>query len=86
MKLWDRLTVYLYHGQLQIDNNLVENTLRPIALGRENMFFAGSHESVQNAAMLFSLLGTCPGGTPQLNNVPSHQWLQDVLVGRPRLN
>lgn len=74
LKLWDRLTVYLYHGQLHIDNNLVENTIRPIALGRKNYLFAGSHEAAQHAAMLYSLLGTC-----QRNGVPPHRWLEDVL-------
>jgi transposase len=36
LKLWDRLTLYLFHGQLQINNNLIENLIRPIALGRKN--------------------------------------------------
>ncbi len=73
-KLWDRLTVYLYHGHLQIDNNLIENAIRPIALGRKNFLFAGSHAAAQNAAMLYSFLGSC-----QRNNVQPHQWLADVL-------
>jgi hypothetical protein len=52
--LWDKLTVYLYHGQLQLDNNWCENLIRPIALGRKNYLFSGSHAAAQNAAMLYS--------------------------------
>jgi transposase len=75
LNLWERLTVYLYHGALQIDNNLIENSIRPIALGRKNFLFAGSHAAAQNAAMLYSFLGSC-----QRNNVPSQLWLSDVLT------
>src|SRR5690606_36637954 len=41
---WDALSAYLYDGNLQIDNNLVENAIRPIALGRKNYLFSVSHE------------------------------------------
>jgi transposase len=75
LKLWNRLTVYLYHGALQIDNNLIENTIRPIALGRKNYLFSGSHAAAQQAAMLYSFLGSC-----QRNNIEPHQWLSDVLA------
>ncbi len=74
LKLWDRLTVYLYHGQLRIDNKLIENTIRPIALGRKNYLFAGSHAAAKNAAIIYSLLGSC-----QLNGVNPQEWLEDVL-------
>jgi len=75
LKLWDKLTVYLYHGQLLIDNNGVENVIRPIALRRKNFLFAGSHSAAQNAAMLHSFLGSC-----QHNNLNPHEWLSDVLT------
>uniref|UniRef100_UPI0036F3D6B0 IS66 family transposase n=1 Tax=Xanthocytophaga flava TaxID=3048013 RepID=UPI0036F3D6B0 len=75
LKLWDKLTVYLYHGQLQIDNNLIENCIRPIALGRKNHLFAGSYSAAQNAAMLYSFLGSC-----QRNNLNRHEWLSDILA------
>ncbi|MBC7920428.1 MAG: transposase [Ferruginibacter sp.] len=64
-KLWDRLTIYLYHGELQIDNNLIENCIRPIALGRKNYLFCGSYAAAQNTAILYSFLSSC-----QRNNVP----------------
>ena len=50
---------YLKDGQLEIDNNLAENAIRPIAIGRKNYLFAGSHEGARRAAMLYSFLGTC---------------------------
>ncbi len=46
----DALKLYTTDGKLQIDNNLPENAIRPIALGRKNYLFAGSHEASQNAS------------------------------------
>ena len=57
--LWDSLQSYLYDGDLHIDNNLVENSIRPNALGRKNYLFAGSHEGAHRTAMFYSFLGTC---------------------------
>ena len=56
---WDALSAYLYDGSLRIDNNLVENAIRPIALGRKNYLFAGSHEAAQRAAMIYSFCAIC---------------------------
>lgn len=56
---WDKLKSYTADGKLEIDNNLVENAIRPVALGRKNYLFAGSHESAQRAAMIYSLLSCC---------------------------
>ena len=72
--LWPRLTRYTQHGQVEIDNNLVENSIRPVALGRKNYMFAGSHEAAQQAAMIYSFLGTC-----KINNVEPFGWMKGVL-------
>lgn len=56
---WTTLQVYLTDGRLEIDNNLVENAIRPVALGRKNWLFCGSHEGAKRAAMILSLVGTC---------------------------
>jgi hypothetical protein len=56
---WDKLVIYTTDGRLNIDNNPVENSIRPVALGRKNHLFAGSHEAAQRSAMLYSLMGTC---------------------------
>jgi len=53
------LSLYAYDGQFEIDNNLVENTIRPIALGRKNYLFAASHRTAKNLAVLYSMVGTC---------------------------
>ncbi|HEU4607934.1 MAG TPA: IS66 family transposase, partial [Chitinophagaceae bacterium] len=58
LKRWKKLCTYTNDGILQIDNNLVENSIRPVALGRKNYLFAGSHERAQDAAMLYSLFAT----------------------------
>lgn len=72
--LWNRLTRYIDNGQVEIDNNLIENSIRIVALGRKNYLFAGSHEAAQQAAMIYSFLGTC-----KINNVEPLGWLKDVL-------
>ena len=51
LNLWHRLERYLLDGLLEIDNNLVENSIRPMALGRKNYLFAGNHQAAQNAAI-----------------------------------
>lgn len=71
---WQKLNVYTQEGYLPIDNNLVENSIRPIAIGRKNWLFAGSHEAAQRSAMLYSLFATC-----KLHNIEPMTWLTEVL-------
>lgn len=75
LQRWDKLMVYTTDGKLQIDNNLVENAIRPVALGRKNYLFAGSHNGARRAAMLYSLLGTC-----KINGINPYEWLSDILT------
>jgi len=75
---WDKLIYYASDGEVEIDNNLVENAIRPVALGRKNYLFAGSHEAAQRAAMVYSLLATC-----KKNDIEPYQWLKDVLTKIP---
>lgn len=72
---WQKLNVYTQEGFLPIDNNLVENSIRPIAIGRKNWLFAGSHEAAGRSAMLYSLFATC-----RLHNIEPLQWLTEVLA------
>jgi transposase len=74
IKLWDELQNYLLDGNLEIDNNLVENAIRPLALGRKNYLFAGSDDGAVNIAMYRSFFGTC-----RLNDIDPHAWLLYVL-------
>ena len=71
---WENLTRYLDHGFLQIDNNLVENAIRPTVLGRKNYLFSGSHEAAQRSAMFYSFIGSC-----KMNGINPEEWLADVL-------
>lgn len=78
MPRWDNLLAYLYDGLLEIDNNLVENAIRPNALGRKNYLFAGNHKCAQRAAMFYSFFGTC-----KRNDINPFEWLKDVLERLP---
>lgn len=71
---WERLSKYTEKGMLSIDNNPVENSIRPVALGRKNYLFAGSHEAAKRSGMLYSLLGTC-----KMHAVEPYTWLREVL-------
>lgn len=71
---WEELSGYLHDGILEIDNNLVENAIRPVALGRKNYLFAGSHKAAQRAAMIYSFFSICK--SHQINPC---QWLTYVL-------
>lgn len=75
---WDELMVYTIDGKLNIDNNPVENSIRPVALGRKNYLFAGSHEAAQRSAMFYSLLGTC-----KMHVINPFIYLKDVLSRIP---
>jgi transposase len=56
---WDKLSVYLRDGRVQIDNNLVENTIRPSAIGKKNWLFMGDPKSGDRAATFYTLIGNC---------------------------
>ena len=71
---WKELMIYAGDGKLNIDNNPVENSIRPVAIGRKNYLFAGSHEAAGRSAMLYSLLGTC-----KLHGINPFLWLRDTL-------
>ena len=57
--IYHKLTRYHLDGKLKMDNNLGENAIRPIALGRKNWLFCGNHGSAENAAIMYSMLGCC---------------------------
>ncbi len=78
LKIWQNLKLYIDDGRFEIDNNNIENAIRPLAIGRKNYLFAGSHESAQNIALFYSFFATC-----KKNNVNPHTWLCDVLNRLP---
>jgi len=72
---WPRLERYLTDGTLEIDNNLVENAIRPIALGRKNYLFAGSHKAAVRAAAIYTLVANA-----KLCHIEPFAYLRDVLT------
>ncbi len=78
---WDMLSEYLRDGNLQIDNNLIENAIRPVALGRKNWLFAGSHEAAQRAAIIYSFFAIC-----KKHEVNPFQWLKHTLMNIASIN
>ncbi|MDO3615299.1 IS66 family transposase [Ralstonia pseudosolanacearum] len=72
---WDALTLYCDDGAVEIDNNLAENALRCVALGRKNFLFAGSDSGGERAAAMYGLIGTC-----KLNGIDPRAYLTYVLT------
>ena len=78
LKRWGPLTQFLDNGQLPIDNNWIENLIRPIAIGRNNWLFAGSLRAGQRAAAVMSLIQSA-----KLNGHDPYAYLKDVLARLP---
>jgi transposase len=78
LKRWTSLSRYADTGHLPIDNNPVENCIRPIALGKKNWLFVGSERAGHRAAALQTLLGTA-----KLNGLNPAEWLKDTLEKLP---
>jgi transposase len=79
--LFHRLSRYHLDGRYRIDNNPVENALRPLALGRKNYLFCGNHDAAENAAIMYSLFGCC-----KASDVNPREWLTDILTKIPEYN
>jgi hypothetical protein len=74
LSIWKNIKRYTTDGRFLIDNNLIENSIRPLALGRKNYLFAGSHQSAQHIAMFYSFFATC-----KINGIEPLEWLTGVL-------
>jgi transposase len=74
----NRMLHYLTDGRFHPDTNLIENSIRPIAVGRKNYLFAGSHDAAQWAAMFYSFFACC-----KINQVNPNEWLLDVMKRLP---
>ena len=75
---WDNMMECLKDGRLLWDNNLAENVIRPIALGRKNYLFCGNHEAAVNMSVICSLLATC-----KAHDVNPREYLNDVIARMP---
>ena len=72
--IFPKLSRYHLNGRYRLDNNLVENAIRPLAIGRKNYLFCGNSDAAIRAAMVYSLLGSCKAA-----GVNPAEWLEDVL-------
>ena len=72
--LLPRLGRYVLDGRYNIDNNGIENAIRPLALGRKNFLFAGNHDAAIRAAIVYSLFSCCKAA-----GINTRSWLEDVL-------
>jgi transposase len=76
--LWPTLTLYLQQGQLEIDNNLVENAIRPTALGKKNWLFFGEADAGERGAILYTIVECC-----RRRGLDPYAYLRDVLTRLP---
>jgi transposase len=76
LSLWSKLTLFLKHPELELSNNLAENSMRPIAIGRKNWLHLGSKEAGPKIAAIFSVVESC-----RRLGVPIRKYLAHVLPG-----
>ena len=76
--LLPRLSRYVLDGRYNIDNNGIENAIRPLALGRKNYLFAGNHDAAVRAAIVYSLFSCCKAA-----DIDTRTWLEDTLRRLP---
>lgn len=77
---WPKLTVFLKHGDVPLDNNRVENAIRPFAVGRKGWLFSDTVPGAKASANLFSLVETC-----KANGIEPHAYLSMLFTRLPRL-
>jgi transposase len=76
LSLWSKLILFLKHPKLELSNNLAENSMRPVAIGRRNWLHLGSKEAGPKIAAIFSVVESC-----RRLNIPIRRYLADVLPG-----
>jgi transposase len=76
---WAAFERFLEHGEVEIDNNLVENAIRPTAVGKKNWLFFGSDQAGARNAVVFTLIENC-----RMHGVDPYEYLKDVLERLPR--
>lgn len=75
---WEALTRYVEDGALEIDNNLIENAIRPSALGKKNWLFIGHPSAGERSAILYTLLGSC-----RQHEINPFDYLKDLFTRLP---
>ncbi|MCX2781288.1 IS66 family transposase [Microbulbifer thermotolerans] len=76
---WKRLTIYIEDGRLEIDNNGIERSIRPFAVGRKNWLFANSQAGAKASAALYSLIETA-----KLHGHEPYRYLRQVFTELPK--
>ena len=77
---WRTLDVYLTDGRVEIDNNLVENAIRPTAIGKKNWLFVGEADAGERSAIIYTVIESC-----RRRNLDPYAYLKDVLTRLPRM-
>ena len=77
---WPMLCVWLSDGRIEIDNNLVENAIRPTAIGKKNWLFIGAEDTGQRAAVMYTIIASC-----RRRGIDPYAYLRDVLTRLPSL-
>lgn len=78
---WPPLTAHLDHGETRLDNNLVENAIRPSAIGKKNWLFIGHPDAGQRSAIIYSIVVSC-----QRHGKDPHAYMKDVLTRLPKMS
>ncbi len=81
LTLWAKLTRFLEYPQLELSNNLAENSMRPIALGRKNWIHVGSEQAGPKVAAILSVLESC-----RRLKLPAREYLASILPGLAKLS
>jgi len=79
LSIWPTLLVYLAAGRVEIDNNLIENSIRPTAVGKKNWLFIGSEDAGKKSAILYTIVESC-----RRQGIDPQAYLRDVLTRIPR--
>ena len=78
LKRWEALTRFVNEGVLEIDSNLIENSIRPSALGKKNFLFIGHPEAGERSAVIYTLLGSC-----RRHGINPFDYLKDLFTRLP---
>lgn len=77
---WPTLEIFLTDGRIEIDNNLVENAIRPTALGKKNWLFMGDADAGERGAILYTIIECC-----RRRDIDPYAYLKDVLIRLPKM-
>lgn len=80
LRYWDALSAHLHYGETRLDNNLIENAIRPSAIGKKNWLFIGHPQAGQRSAILYSIVVSC-----QRRGIDPLAYMRDVLTRLPSM-